>query len=293
MRPSLPATAPPRDRGRGARAALVVATDSYLDMTFRQLWAPANDAQDLAAVLADPAIGDFQVASLINPTGQQLKIHVDEYLSQRAIGDLLVVYLSGHGVRDARGRPYFVATDTVHSRLAATGVESLWLLDRLEECSATQQVVILDCCFSGAFAAGAKGGADDLSRDLAELSTRGRGRIVLTASRATEYSFEGRAVADATISGSVFTAGLIDGLRSGAADVRGVGRISVEDAFRYACEFVQRQRVNQTPQRWSYAAEGTIWLAYANSPRPKPPSPLALIHTVPDAVSGPGIRIKR
>ncbi|MGR6320026.1 caspase family protein [Micromonospora soli] len=275
-------TAPTRDPRRGSRAALIVATSSYLDPTFRGLRAPTSDATDLATVLSDPAIGNFQVTSLINPASQQLKVGVDEYLSERALGDLLVVYISGHGVRDARGRLYFVATDTLYSRLSATGVEALWLLDRLEECAATQQVVILDCCFSGAFAAGAKGGSDDLSRDLAELSARGRGRIVLTASRATEYSFEGQAVPGSTITGSVFTAGLIDGLKSSTAGLSNLGRISVEDAFRHACDFVQRHGVNQTPQRWSYGAEGTIWLAYA--PRPKPTSPPSP-YTAPEAGS--------
>ena len=49
-------------------------------------------------------------------------------------------------------------------------------------------MVILDCCFSGAFARGAKGD-DDLG--LGErLVGEGRGRVVLTASRGTEYSFE-------------------------------------------------------------------------------------------------------
>lgn len=277
--------APTREPPRGSRAALVIAISSYLDPTFRRLRAPSNDAKDLATVLSDPAIGDFQVTSLINPSSQQLKVSVDEHLSQRAPEDLLVVYISGHGIRDIRGRLYFVATDTIHSRLTATGVEALWLMDRLEECAATQQVIILDCCFSGAFASGAKGGADDLSRDLAEISTRGRGRIVLTASRATEFSFEGQAVPGSTITGSVFTAGLIDGLTSGTAGVGNLGRISVEDAFRHACDFVRRHGVNQTPQRWSFAAEGTIWLAYAPSPRPKPSSP-PLPFTTLEAGSG-------
>ncbi|GIH16643.1 caspase, EACC1-associated type [Rugosimonospora africana] len=266
----MPATALTFDIRRRSRTALVVATSTYNDPAFRRLRAPAADAADFAAVLADPAIGDFHVTSLIDPTGPQMKVAVDEYLAQSAVGDLLVVYLSGHGVRDARGRLYFVAADTSQSRLAATGVEASWLQDRLEECDATQQVVILDCCFSGAFASWAKGGADDLSRDLEELSGHGRGRIVLTASRATEYSFEGHAVPGAAITGSVFTAGLIDGLRSGQADTYHLGRISVEDAFLHACQFVRRHGVKQTPQRWSYGAEGRIWLAHS---RPRPTSP--------------------
>src|SRR5262249_45825132 len=151
------------------------------------------------------------------------------FLAGRGVDDLVVVYLSGHGVLDARGRLYFAATDTVKAHLSSTGVESAWLLDRLDECRARRQVLILDCCFSGAFAQ-TKGGAEvDLER---RLIGAGRGRAVLTASRAGEYSYEGTPLPGAATSGagSVFTAALVDGLRSGEADRDGDGYVSVEDA---------------------------------------------------------------
>jgi hypothetical protein len=81
----------------------------------------------------------------------EIRIAVEEFLSGQRPGDLSLVYLSCHGLMDARRRLYFAATDTVKDRLAATGIEARWLLDQLEECRARRQVVILDCCFSGAF----------------------------------------------------------------------------------------------------------------------------------------------
>jgi len=45
------------------------------------------------------------------------------------------------------------------------------VLGQLDDCRARRQVVILDCCFSGAFASGAKGADDDLS--LAERFSGG------------------------------------------------------------------------------------------------------------------------
>ena len=87
----------------------------------------------------------------------------------------------------------------VRTHLASTGIPSAWLLDQLDDCRARRQVLILDCCFSGAFAHGSKGGADlDLERRLAG---HGRGRAVLTASRSGEYSFEGHALAGAARGG--------------------------------------------------------------------------------------------
>ena len=84
---------------------------------------------------------------------------------------------------------------------------------------------------------------------------------MLTASRAGEYSFEGQALPDAAVAGSVFTAGLVEGLRTGAADVGRDGCVSLDEAYDYAYEYVQSSGAGQTPQRWLYWAEGAILLA--------------------------------
>ncbi|MEV0568379.1 ATP-binding protein [Dactylosporangium sp. NPDC050588] len=243
----------------GPRFALVIATATYADPALSQLRAPAHDAAGLAEVLADPAIGGFAVTSLIDRTAHDIRVEVEGFLAGRDPDDLLVVYLSCHGVRDRRGRLYFAATDSRTTHLGSTGVESRWLLEQLDECRA-RQVVILDCCFSGAFSDGAKGEPEvNLERHL--IGSSGRGRAVLTASRAGEYSFEGEVLPGALVAGSVFTTGMIEGLRSGDADTDRDGYISVDDAYAYAFDHVRRQRAAQTPQRWIYGGEGKIWLA--------------------------------
>lgn len=133
------------------------------------------------------------------------------------------------------------------------------MLDQLEHCRARRQVLILDSCFSGAFALGAKGdaGLDLRNRFLGS----GRGRAVLTASAATEYSFEGEPTGAVPLAGSVFTAALVHGLRTGAADTDHDGHVSVDDAYAYVFDQVQAVGAAQTPQRWLYGGEGTILLA--------------------------------
>jgi uncharacterized caspase-like protein len=243
----------------GPRAALVIATISYQDPELRQLRAPAHDAKDLAEVLADPDTGAFTVTSVIDADERQARRAIDAFLSGRDVGDVVVVYLSCHGMLDRRNRLYFAAADTLKTQLSSTGIPSAWLLDQLEDCRARPQVLILDCCFSGAFAHGSKGDAGlDLERRLAG---HGRGQAVLTASRAGEYSFEGQVLPDAAVSGSVFTAALVEGLRTGAADVGGDGYISVDEAYDYAYRYVQSSGASQTPQRWLSGGEGAIVLA--------------------------------
>ncbi|MGH3916403.1 MAG: caspase, EACC1-associated type, partial [Pseudonocardiaceae bacterium] len=259
---------PPAPEPPGSRLALVIGTATYTDPGFGQLRAPAQDVTDMAEVLADPAIGGFTVTQVLDRAEYEIRRAIGAFLADRRVDDLIVVYLSCHGVLDARGRLYFAATDTIKSQLCATGVESAWLLDQLENCRARQQVRILDCCFSGSFAQ-IKGDTEvDLERRLVGA---GRGRAVLTASRAGEYSYEGTPLPGAT-GGSVFTAGLVDGLRSGAADRNGNGYITVEDAYTYAADQVTAHSGAQTPQRWLYGAEGTIVLAH----NPRGATPAAL-----------------
>src|SRR5580704_7003089 len=145
-----PGTRPAPDPPEGPRSALVIATTSYQDPELRQLRAPARDADDLAAVLGDPDVGAFTVTRVIDQDERQLRREIDVFLSGRGVSDLVVVYLSCHGLLDRRGRLYFAAVDTFKTHLASTGIPSAWLLDQLDGCRARRQVLILDCCFSGA-----------------------------------------------------------------------------------------------------------------------------------------------
>lgn len=254
--PGLPSTRPAPDLPPGPRAALVIATSAYADPELSQLRAPVRDADELVQVLADPDVAAFTVTPLINQPEPRIRRAIGAFLADRGTDDLVLVYLSCHGLLDKRGRLYFAATDTAKTQLGATALESAWLLDQLDECRARRQILILDCCFSGAFARGSKGDLDLQQR----LTGQGRGRAVLTASRAGEYSFEGRPLPGQVVAGSVFTAALIEGMRTGAADADGDGYVTLDEAYSYAFEQV-RQGSEQTPQRWLYGAEGSLVLA--------------------------------
>ena len=245
------------------RFALVIATTTYNnDPQLERLRAPATDAVALAATLADPTIGAFEVTSVVDQKSNDVRLAIEDFLSSRTRDELVVLYLSCHGVTDSRRRLHFGTTDTNRARLHSTAVDSGWVHDRLEECRASSQILILDCCFSGAFARGAKGAT---TVGLDRLTDPSRGRVVLTASNATEYSFETptsepSASKDAVTS-SVFTAALLDGLREGKADENGDGMVTVDEAYSYAFKQVRASGAAQTPQRWMYGGQGTLVLA--------------------------------
>jgi hypothetical protein len=244
----------------GPRAALVVAIGSYNDPALTRLRSTAHDAEEMANVLANPDIGSFQVTSVVDRTAQEIRLAVEDFLEGRGPADLVVVYMSCHGLLDRQDRLYFAATDTRKDRLAATAVEASWLWDRLEECRSNCQVVILDCCNSGAFGrAGGKGEADTDLRLSERFVTQGRGRAILTASRANQRSWEGSAAGEAG-SSSVFTNALAEGLQTGAADLDGDGYVSVEEAYKYAYRKVIESNAGQIPQHSISGGEGNMLL---------------------------------
>ena len=193
----------------GPRSALIIATSTYADSQLRQLRSPVRDAEDFAAVLADPEIGNFSVSQLIDQPEWRIRREIAAFLHGRDTEETVLIYVSCHGIQDERGKLYFAATDTDTKLHYATAIRASDLLVELDDCPASLQILILDCCFSGAFSENnrAPQGEFDLGR---ELRGHSQGREVLTASRAFEYSFEGEPLGD-EITGSVFTTGLVEG----------------------------------------------------------------------------------
>ena len=64
----------------GPRSALVIATTTYDDPLLRQLRAPATDALELVALLADPAIGGFEVTSVVDRPAHEVRVAIEEFL---------------------------------------------------------------------------------------------------------------------------------------------------------------------------------------------------------------------
>ena len=161
---------------------------------------------------------------------------------------------------DSNGRLYYTAANTRRQRLAATAIAATWLSERLEDSRARRQIVVLDCCHSGAFARGTKGDPDLALQQRFE--PHGRGRVVLTASRSTEYSFEGGQASGEGVP-SVFTHAIVNGLRTGEADRDKDGLITVTDLYQYVYDNVRSAEPRQTPELWTYGAEGNLLVAHS------------------------------
>ncbi len=238
--------------------ALVIGNTEYSDPGLSQLTAPGKDAENFAHVLKDPEIGGFnKVEILLNQPSYSVNEAIDEFFDQKNTDDLLVLYFSGHGIRDELGALYLAVKNTFRTRLRSTAVKSDYIRDVMDQSRSKRQVLILDCCMSGAFAQGTKA-ATGVSIGTSSAFEGGYGRIILTASDSTQFAWEGDKVIGGT-DNSLFTHYLVEGLE-GEADQDGDGRITVDELYDYAYEKVRFATPKQTPSKFSSKQQGEIIL---------------------------------
>jgi hypothetical protein len=221
----------------GIRSALIVANDSYTDPGLSRLRAPDSDAQALARVLRDPGIGDFEVRVLLNEPAHEVNLAVEEFFADRRPDDLLLVHFSCHGVKDESGELFFAAANTRLRRLGATAVAAEFVNRRMNRSRSRRVVLLLDCCYAGAFERGMTARAGT-GIGIGE-QFGGRGRAVITASSAMEYAFEGDQLADTREQApSVFTSALVEGLETGEADRDQDGLVALDELYDYVYDKV-------------------------------------------------------
>lgn len=250
----------------GRREALLVATSTYRDPRFQQLMAPVNDVRALGGVFADPELGGFAVQSVLNKDAHVVMQQIEEFCADRVPADTVLLYFSCHGITSDTGDLFLVTRNTNRDRLLSTGVPDTFLRSVLRRCRADIRILILDCCFGGAFSTDllAKGDADTVNLK-ATFAEAGSGLVVLTASNARESAFE--EVGDGSRRNSVFTRTLVDGISTGEADLDGDGVISADDLYTFATTRIATNQSRQTPTMTTIGAQGRIVLAKA---RPRP-----------------------
>jgi len=212
----------------------------------------ALDVEALQEVLLDPDLGGVspeRLRVLKDPGYTAMASAIESFFANKHAEDLLLLYFSGHGFRDERRQLLLSTAETRKiAREGGTSVQRSTTLaardvrDYMESSRSTRQVVILDCCFSGAFAEGMA--AKDEGTMAIEEMLGGKGRAVLTSSDAIETS-------RAPESGdglSVYTRFLVEGIQTGAADRHRRGWLDAEDLHVYAESRVRELAPTMTPQ---------------------------------------------
>ncbi|HBX68161.1 MAG TPA: ABC transporter substrate-binding protein, partial [Chloroflexi bacterium] len=179
----------------GQRLALIIGNSLYSDITLARLQTPDSDVGALGEILLDPELGGFDdVNVLVNVSSHVIRRTIASFFSKRTRDDLMLLYFSGHGILDEQGLLYLAVRDTDSKLLRGTGVSANFITEEMNNSHSQRQVLILDCCHSGAFARGSKGKPGSSVGTATAFEGSGYGRVVLTASDATQYAWEGEQI---------------------------------------------------------------------------------------------------
>jgi hypothetical protein len=210
-----------------------------------------------------------------NEPSYVIQAQIEEVFSESRPDDVLLLHFSGHGLKSESGELFFAAANTRPNRLGSTAVSADFVQRCMRASRSRSVVLLLDCCYGGAFAQGVKvRAAGDVNvLDSFPRETRsggGRGRAVITASSAMEFAFEGERLGDDQHrQPSVFTTALVEGLATGDADRDEDGWVSLNELYDYVFDKVREQNPHQTPSR-QVELEGELYLARSRRRRIRP-----------------------
>jgi uncharacterized caspase-like protein len=251
----------------GERYALLIASSEYQNESLQRLSAPPADVEALSDVLRRTDLGGFDVKTLVNQPRAIVELAIQEFFLERKRDDLVLLYFSGHGLKNESNNLYFAMTDTKRRYLEATAVSSRFVLEMMQNSSARQQIVLLDCCFSGAFPRGCTFRADETIGSGHYFDVKGIGHAILTASDDMQYAFEGDEITMQKVTPSIFTEIVVKGIASGEADTDLDGNITLDELHVYVVERLRARNSRQNPQKWYFGLTGDIVLAANPNPQ--------------------------
>ncbi|NVO22626.1 caspase, EACC1-associated type [Donghicola mangrovi] len=247
------------------RLALLIGSRTFEDTRLAPLSAPWDDVETLGDVLRK--YGEFEVDKQADLGLEDIQAAIQKLFQSAKKDDTVLLYYTGHGLRDTNGHDLYLALRrTKLNFIRGTSLKSAFIRDEMDYSPSQRQIVIFDCCHSGAFIDSGmtpKHGVKTLSESDV-LNSGGTGRFVLAASAANESAYErdGR---------SIYTEFMVEALRTGAAapDKEGV---TVDDLHDYLVRRVGEDAVPMRPQLWKSAQNKPLMIARNPDPRkPLPP----------------------
>ena len=234
------------------RHALLIGNDRYIDSAFPNLKKSVRNVEFLAQALQNPDIGNFKIKTVINQGFDNTRREIAQFYRERERNDLLLIYLTGHGIREGRDNLYFAVKDTESNALDITAISSRFIANQIDKSASKRHIILLDCCYSGAFSQGLQG-------------AKGATVVMLTASDATEFAWEDDKKND--YQNSIFTHYLIDGLVTGEADSNKNGTINIDELYDYLFTKMKDSKQNPLKLFPFGRQEGEIIIAKSKSSR--------------------------
>ncbi|AOX00379.1 hypothetical protein BJP34_13780 [Moorena producens PAL-8-15-08-1] len=245
-------------QSKGVKRALLIGVSEY-GKGLEPLPGATKDLEEIKRILGSPQLGNFvDVKALSNPNRQEMEEAIEELFATSTKDDLVLLFFSGHGVKDSSNQLYLANRITRKNSqgelVRTTAVSAKAIHDIMKGSRSKRQVVILDCCFSAAFRKGLLV-KDDGSVDL-QNQLGGEGRAILASS--TEYSFS---QLDKQL--SIYTQYLVEGIETGDADLNRDRVISLDELHKYIENKIKETLPDMKPKIYTDQEGSKIHIARA------------------------------
>jgi WD40 repeat protein len=246
-----------------AKVALLVGVSSY-GPGFEALPGAEEDVEALRQVLEHPKIGQFgKVQTLLNPNRQEMAEAIESLFMGCQKNDQVLFYFSGHALVSPQGQVSLTTGISRRDRhrkvVRSTLIPSDFLYEVIRDCPSQQQVIILDCGLENAVLGDE--GTDAVIQSQWQLS--GQGRTILMSTTSTQPFLKQKGTPL-----SAYTFYLVEGLRTGIADLNGDGLISVQEWHQYARRKTQIATPAVNPKAYRSREGQTILVAHASTTEP-------------------------
>jgi helicase len=243
---------------------LFIGVDKHISPLISQLTCAARDATVLEALFADNIEGQTKLLVDGAATRDGIKSCFDD-LAQCTSEDTVVISFSGHGSESHE----LITHDAQPSRLQDSAIPMDELVEWLSVIPAKQIVLLMDCCFSGGL--GAKVfKVDTKPRDMSSIEGHlskiaGEGRIILTASGASEPAWENQKYGH-----GYFTYALLQALRGPDEVVEG-GKVNIYKLIDFVTKSVKASAAafgeQQNPSLRGSIDKTLTWPIFVNGDR--------------------------
>ena len=241
---------------RETRYAILIGNSHYpFDDHLADLRAPKQDVEGLASILKDPQIGRYNdVRRLVNMPHKDVIEDIERVFRQAQKNDDVLFYFSGHGLLDEQGQLYLAVANTQSDLLRLTSLPLERIRALCDACHSTRMVLIFDCCFSGL-----QGQPMDTAwfgHAMHQLSS-GRGKYIMTSSPDNQHP------QDKDIDAySLLTHHLIEGLKTGHANIDGTGTMTADQLYQYIHAQVIQVQPYREPMKWDLNAKGNAVMGW-------------------------------
>ena len=164
---------------------LVIGANAYSDQIGALTYA-RPDATTLARLVQDAKPESYNAVFVTevldqDATREGVTKALEEIGQRSTPDDAVLVYVGGHGIKDAQGAYHFIPPDmTSMDQLGVRSVDQGLLIDKLSNVAVENLMLMLDTCYAGAFPASAAGNINNET-----------GFMVLTASTKYEEALDG------------------------------------------------------------------------------------------------------